>query len=341
MASSRRLPTSYNTSTFGGVTRDYQSLAVWEAATDNDLVTAAKGEVLDCYADSVSYDQTVLIIGAITNTSYFRVIRAASGEGHSGVPGSGVQFIHNEDGIATMFSVNEDYAQVQDLVITMNGNSATSRFTIRVISSGINNVGIIGCLVKNLNSGAGSGYGYFCSAASSYQIVNTLMYECKTDGILQTSGTGYIYNCTVVDNADDGIDFDGGTMTVKNCVAQGNGGDDIEGSPTQVTNVTSGVLFQDAAADNYLLSGSDTAAKNQGTDLSSDANYPFDDDVIYTTRPQETDWDIGFNEYKLTAIPTGNSGGFGVSISSNVFSRFRPKLPFEVKKRFWGDRFKR
>jgi len=41
------------------------------------------------------------------------------------------------------------------------------------------------------------------------------------------------------------------------------------------------------------------------------------------------------------AIPTGNSGGFGVSISSNVFSRFRPRLPFEVKKRFWGDRLKR
>lgn len=296
MASSRRLPLAYNVSTFGGVTRDYQSLSVWEAATDNDLVTATMGEVLDCYADSASYDQSVALNGATANSSYFRVLRAASGQSHGGIPVNGVCFVVSEAGANAAFQPIEGNVQLQDLCITYNGNSASGRVGVRI--SGTNNA-IIGCVIKTVNSGAGQGIGIFSNSGTDYFIINNLCYECDDFG-LQASGANeaYIYNNTIPDNPGVGLDVSGTTRVINNIV-QGNG-TNINGTPTtDTTNVTSGVIFQDAANDNYLLDSSDTAAQGQGTDLSADASYAFNDDVLRNTR--NTPWTVGYHDLSAEA----------------------------------------
>ncbi len=75
MATSRREPDVYSTSTYGDVTRDYQvgELTNWETATDNNLPSGSSGEVLDCYDDSASYDDNVILADAICD----RIIHSA------------------------------------------------------------------------------------------------------------------------------------------------------------------------------------------------------------------------------------------------------------------------
>ena len=95
MASARRTATNENISTYdsaGG--KDYTSLSAWESATDVNLVSAAQSEVLECYKGA--HNDYVIVTGATANSSYFRIIRPAAGEGHSGIPkvdGSMVAFV--------------------------------------------------------------------------------------------------------------------------------------------------------------------------------------------------------------------------------------------------------
>jgi len=55
------------------------------------------------------------------------------------------------------------------------------------------------------------------------------------------------------------------------------------------------VSFEDEISDNFLLSYSDTSAKDLGTDLSSDSTLPFSDDINGDERSGA--WDIGADEY--------------------------------------------
>ena len=113
--SSRILPTAYHESTYCASGCDYSSLQAWEDATDNDLVTAQMGEVLTCYEGV--YNDSVALSGAITNASYFRVIRAASGA--KGTPTSGVRFVKVVTASTYLFNIGETYASVQDIAIKL------------------------------------------------------------------------------------------------------------------------------------------------------------------------------------------------------------------------------
>ena len=100
-----------------------------------------------------------------------------------------------------------------------------------------------------------------------------------------------------------------GTMTAKNNVAQGNT-TDFSGTCTSCednvsedgtapgtgSSTSTTVTFSDEANDNFLLSTSDTGAKDQGTDYSADANLPFSVDILNTTRPVNSVWDRGAHE---------------------------------------------
>jgi len=313
MASSRVLPLDYNTSTFGGVTRKYQSLPVWEAATDNNLVAATKGEVLDCYADSASFDQKIVFSGATTNSDYYRVIRAAAGHECGGLPGAGFVLNCTEDGSASCLRMIESYACVYDICNIHNANNNSTRFCADLTD----NIGgrVVGCVLKALNAGSGAGMGLFSSQAITTYVVNNLAYECKTRGInIENANTGYIYNNTIVDNVSVGLRVTGTTIVVNN-IYQDND-INLSGTPTtDTTNVTSGVVFQNAAADNYLLDPSDAAAQGQGTDLSGDANYPFNDDTLGNTRVLP--WTVGFHDL-AAEVSNGLLGNVFENIYTNI-----------------------
>lgn len=66
------------------------------------------------------------------------------------------------------------------------------------------------------------------------------------------------------------------------------------------------VTFVDSSNANFALAAADTSARNQGTDLSGQANYPFSNDVTRSVRVAP--WDLGAFEY------TGGISGTSVTL---------------------------
>ena len=302
--SSRVLPVSYDEYTYnsaGGA--DYTSLALFEADTDIDLVAAMKGKVLTC-ASGV-HDDSVTLSGATTNASYFRVIRAASGA--KGTPTSGVRFVKIITVGSNLFSIDETYASVQDIAIKLTSTNGSTAYAFCTTA---NYVSFIGCTAYDGYT-MGTAVGFRITAVNPVYLINCLALNVDGDntgsaGVMAGANLGtnqniYIYNSTVVECNHMGIYMtsrSGYTTTtyLKNSIVQSNGtnlyayGAGTETwSPT--TNATSGVTF---AADGYHLDSTDTVAINNGTDLSTDGVFAFDDDIDGGTR---SDWDIGCDEW--------------------------------------------
>ena len=103
MATARGVPANPNTSTYGtgGAGRDYTSLQTWESATDNNLVTANAGEILDCFDDAASFTDNFSSGGmtdGVTDATRFRVVRGSSADRHDGTSNNGVHFTPTNDG---------------------------------------------------------------------------------------------------------------------------------------------------------------------------------------------------------------------------------------------------
>ena len=300
MACSRRLPLSYNEKTYGapGYGRDYTSLALWEDDTDNDLVTAQKGEVLTCYDDAAPYTDFVTLAGATTNENYFRVIRAASGQ--RGTRTSGVRFYRSYDQNHAIISLNENYASVHDIGVSGTYTGTSTIVGVQGILISNSGTKVIGATVYDIYGGIAAGIHNTNTSGTTY-IVNCHIYHVEgtmsfaglSAGIRRYSGGGTTraYNCTVTNCTQNGLRKDFGYFYATNCVVQGCGAA-YYGSPGITKCVSAGVVFE---SDGYHLSASDTVAKDQGNDLSADPYYAFDDDIDGGTRSGS--WDIGCDEY--------------------------------------------
>jgi hypothetical protein len=301
MSSSRRTGTNENVSTGGNNTRDYDltnsELTNWEQATDNDLVTAEQSEVLEIYDDAASFDDYVTIGGATTSSSYFRIIRPADGEGHDGTPNNGVHF--SSSGSIPIFQIYCDYFSLQDVILTLTYNSTHWRRTAW-FGGDCDYGDMTGVIVANSNnsgSGGYSGFGMETDAGKTCYFINCLSYNVESQGFFQHSGTGYFYNCTSYSPGGYCFYQNGGTGVAKNCIAVDGSDGDWYGTWSKTTCTAEGasVTFVNAAGGDCHLSSGDSTAKDQGTDLSSDGTYAFDDDIDGDTRSGS--WDIGFDEY--------------------------------------------
>ncbi len=293
MATSRRTGSNENISTYGGGARDYTVLATWEAATDYDLVTATTSEILECYDDSSSFDDYMTMSGATCNASYRRIVRPAAGQGHNGTPNNGFTISSTTD--APVIRVDESYAQVQDLIVSLNINSANNRLVL----GGTGTIAsFVGCLiVDSNNSGAGIVNGIWFWGGTTKYAINCLVHNITNHGMyLEGLTYGYFYNCTVTSCGNAGFCTATGSAYshAKNCVPSGNS-TNWSGNWTKTTCITDGSTptYVNAAGDDFHLDDSDTVCRGNGTDLSADALYPFDDDIDFETRSQ---WDIGFDE---------------------------------------------
>jgi len=297
MASSRRLPASYNVKTYGNATRDYTVLATWEAATDNNLVTAAKGEVLECYDDSAQFVDQISLSGAITNSSYFRVVKPAIGEGHDGTPNNGVNFIAD---INIPFTVSESYSSFQDLI-----GRPKAGWAVSFVGKG-DYSNIVGCI------SVGGLITHDISGTMRSFAINCLVLDSNNGFSLNPNQTGiaFFYNCTAVDCNYSFNGAEAGTSIAKNCISCDNYAD-FEGTWTKTTCYEGdATVFKDQANDDYHLAEADTTCRGNGTDLSSDAYYAFDDDIDGETRSA---WDIGADEYSGAGVTEDNAIFFGMN----------------------------
>ncbi|HAT73615.1 MAG TPA: hypothetical protein DCS08_01255, partial [Candidatus Moranbacteria bacterium] len=255
------------------------------------------GFVLTAYQDGAPYNDSVTITGA-TNTSatLFRVIRAASGQ--RGTPTSGVRFeIASTATYGRIIYLAENYAGAYDIFGKLNQSGGTSHAVFWGNSSFVK---FVGCYAQQ---GSFSGSSNGMAGFSMQTVTNGIFINNISDGFISTlsysggflsrnSGEGYFYNNTVINcyyafNKNQST----GTSYAKNNIIS-NYTNIFSGSAwSQVTNATSGVTFD---ADVYHLASNDTGAKNLGTDLTADANFPFNDDIDGYTRSGT--WDIGVDE---------------------------------------------
>lgn len=315
MASSRRTATNENVSTYG-TGKDYTVLDTWEAATDLDMVTTTTSYVLEVYKNTAGgalwSDVGTSLAGAAgdTNSSYFRIIRPAAGEGHSGIPlddGTCAGFKDTAD--SPLFRIDESYSQIQDLVGQLVTNSTNNRNVFGASIGGVvaTNQAFVGCLVlKSRNSGAGTNYGF---APSMGFTINCLAHDCDigyTASRGDASYNGTCYNCTAT-NCDTGFSNNNntfGSAVAKNCCSSSNTTDwSADWTKTTCTAESATPTYTDSGNDDFHLAIGDTVCRGNGTDLSGDGSYAFDDDIDEETRGA---WDIGFDEY----LATGWTGTF-------------------------------
>ena len=336
MASSRRPGTNEDVKTFGaaGYGRDYTSLATWEDATDIDCVTGTTSPVLECYKDAGSYaiSSGFEISGADTSATYFRVLRAASGSRHSGVPGSGVKFACSAE--VTLY---DHYLHISDLewVGAFNSSSVCGPLS-DYFGYGRLYVEIVGCLFSATNSGSELGYGLKLpceSQACGYlKVVNCIAYDCDGAGFYLNASASFCSSCTSAGNGTYGFRYVTYEPIYKNCIASGNatadwntaGGDtgtthNLSGdatAPAAGTYYRSKTLYFMAAqgrTGDYRIAPADLDAKGKGTDLSADGTFAFDDDSAFNLRSGA--WDLGASNY----APAGSSRRVGLNEQISTF----------------------
>jgi hypothetical protein len=292
LASSRRAGTNESISDYEGGSPDYTEgqFGTWEAATDNNNVTGAVSPVLEVYAEGGGgslWDETAVdFLGGTNNATYMRIVRPAAGNKHSGIivtDGSAAGFRDAATTPSYLFQLADTGPiYFQDLIITRTGIDNLYDCGIKVLSGCTAHV--VGCLVFGFE---GRGIQLESGGAIAVNCVVHAVDRCMfTSGI-----TVYCYNVTENGCTRNSI-FNSGTATTKNCVwdtAISN-----SGTHNQTTNVTGTPTYVDAAGDDFHLDPDDTVALDNGTDLSADGTFAFDDDIDGDTRSGT--WDVGFDE---------------------------------------------
>lgn len=212
-------------------------------------------------------------------------------------------------------STSLDHLTFDGIQIKVTGSTALSAFFFNDVDG---DAVVKNCILVGANNGATGthhrGISWETGSSGTLYAYNNIIYDFITastgnDQGIRIAGTqAYLYNNTVY-NCAVGFTRASGTMTAKNNVAQGNT-TDFSGTCTSCednvsedgtapgtgSSTSTTVTFSDEANDNFLLSTSDTGAKDQGTDYSADANLPFSVDILNTTRPVNSVWDRGAHE---------------------------------------------
>lgn len=299
---------------------DYTSLAGWYAGEQADLVTLDEIRQAECY--SMSDTTLANLIGSTTDaTRYLRVYTPTS-ERHAG-QWDATKYRLEGSARAYGFITQDKFVRIEGVQVkyTLSSGGGDGIF----ISNVSGDTRVSSCILWCVLSGTADAVfgirptGSTTTARIWNNVINDVVNGANATnwGVYAHEGTTYLSNNTV-QNCRDGV-VSASTCYAKNNLAQGctttgfkvvasgtfhasstnNASDfsDAPGSNPQTGTAT----FVDAANDNFHLAGSDTVAKNNGADLSADANLAFSDDIDGQTRSGS--WDIGADEY--LAVSTG------------------------------------
>lgn len=313
---------------------DYTSLSAWEAARNADLTVSDTIETAECY--NFTDTTGVIIQGWTTDPTRYIKIYTPTAERHTGTAGTGYRLIVSG---ARALQIREGHVRTEGLEIRASGDFSGIHVDNPDALPASPYILVKDCLVYNCGSTAGLYHGIYlgrCGAASyPMNIINTVIYGCKGDGIRADSGNAAaivdILNCTVNNNAGYGIrkNSNSTTVQVKNCYAGANTTADYSSSSGTWTAFTtnassdttgtsglqsiahstsSGAYFTNvtAGSENYHI-GASSALKDVGTDLSA----TFTTDIDGATRSGT--WDIGADEITAGGSTYNESLTLGVS----------------------------
>ncbi|MCD4783151.1 MAG: right-handed parallel beta-helix repeat-containing protein, partial [Candidatus Eremiobacteraeota bacterium] len=303
------------TNATSGVNAAYKSLFDWEAAEDGIALEAP----MTVYCEGTVADITAVTIADWTGNSTDNTITITTTQEnrHSGVWSE--EKYRLEVANAEVLSFEVSNIKIDGLQVLVSGSS-NYQYGIYTGTAGASNIEISNNIVKETNTGD-FGLGVYLSTGSgtSIKVWNNIIYDfdgASTVGISVggSNDNGFVYNNTVY-NCTRGI-YSGydDVIAINNIVVANSfswrgtfaGDSDYNaGSLADVMNTTGSapannkysqtITFVSTSIPNFHLSSNDASAKDQGTDLSSDANLSFTTDIDSDTRPTGS-WDIGADE---------------------------------------------
>lgn len=288
-----------------------------------DLVSHEEVWYLACYNDGVDIGP-VVVSGWNTSPDYYLNIftptessQVGTNQRHQGVCTSGYQLqVTNDDAIR----IQTDHVRIYGLLLHGNGWTTPQHGLIKIESpSSTASISIANSILWGLSSDqeAISGIHVANHGGGKLFFWNNMIHGFQAIGTNATMGieindpefTAYIYNNTIVD-CHYGMRVQNGLIVAKNNLTQsdsaGFAGSNYHSSCTNnLSNFSIEVpglqpvihgfpLFVSPTGYNYHLADSDTAARDQGADLTADASIAFSHDIDGEVR--STPWDIGADQ---------------------------------------------
>jgi hypothetical protein len=249
--------------TVGATARDHATWALWEAATDNDLVTGTVIEEGHGY-DDADFTAGVLIAGATTSALYYRHMMAAEGEEFNVVDNTGVWV---EAATADLIKVlTEQYVRISNIGAQADPGSAESVFRLEG-----HNFVVDGCYATTVtdlticfraDNGSSGFIGIFQNCIAAPDAMDCAGCQRNFAG----SATSY-YNCVAYFPQSGGVGFFlRGSGNIQNCIAA-SAGDDL----TAGFNVTISGTESNNASDDATAGGDDSLIEQDPVDLFIDA----------------------------------------------------------------------
>lgn len=163
-----------------GTGKDHTTDLLWEAATDNDLVTSTTKEIGRIETNE-DFTGNLVIAGATTDGTNYRVLTVASANRHSGVEGTGhARKYMTSSGHAVQ--VSEDYFVIEYLDINLVSGQVSSEECIH-IDDGVDPVLIAKCIIHQDSTSTSSDGIYAGDADVRVFVDNCHIYHFQRHGI--------------------------------------------------------------------------------------------------------------------------------------------------------------
>jgi hypothetical protein len=278
-----------------------------------------------CYADG-AMENTLSVSGWTTGANtYIRIYTPTSSsevgtsQRHDGTWGTGFMLTPSS---GSAISVYEDYVRIEG--IAMQAAASGASVSISSISTD-NDVRISHCLLVGQGTGTNTRGLIANDTDLKLTVWNTIAYNNYgwQNFYVANCTTAYFYNCASYNSANGFMQAGAGSVVVKNCISMGNSSHDYTGSflsPDSDYNMSSNTeapgthSLKSKTASNQFLSlttGSEDLHLKAGADAieaGTSLSTTFTDDIDGDTRPVNTSWDMGADEYIARSLTLANHG---------------------------------